>query len=269
MTGSEPRDVLCKADYEIEIEDDFDQPVLDDRLWVPYYLPHWSSRAASAARYGLADGTLRLLIEADQQPWCPEFDGWLRVSSLQTGVHAGPLGSPAGQHRFRDRLVVREEQSAVALYTPQYGLFEIRARAIADPNTMVALWMVGYEDEPWRSAEICIFEIFGRDMTGGDAAVGMGVHPFGDPTIVDDFAAERLPIDAREFHTYSAEWTPEHVGFYVDERLIRVVRQSPAYPMQFMLSVYEFALGPELPSPPERYPKSFVVDRFAGYRRRA
>lgn len=31
------------------------------------------------------------LPEADQQPWCPEFDGQTRVSSLQTdGRAAGP-----------------------------------------------------------------------------------------------------------------------------------------------------------------------------------
>ena len=28
---------------------------------------------------------------------------------------------------------------------------------------MVALWLIGYEDEPDRSGEICVCEIFGRD----------------------------------------------------------------------------------------------------------
>jgi hypothetical protein len=36
--------------------------------------------------------------------------------------------------------------------------------------------------------------------------------------------------------------------------------------MQFMLNVYEFASGPEPPSPAEHYPKEFVVERFRGYR---
>ena len=44
------------------------------------------------------------------------------------------------------------------------------------------------------------------------------------------------------------------------------MRQSPAYPMQFMLNIYEFADDPGLPSPPDRYPKTFVVQRFRGYR---
>lgn len=259
-------EVLSKAGYELEVEDDFSGTRLNDRLWIPQYLPHWSSRWASAARYSLRDGALRLVIEADQQPWCPEFDGWLRVSSLQTGAFAGPRGSEIGQHRFRRGLVVREEQVNDALYTPRYGLFELRARAVDDPNNMVSLWMIGYEDVPQRSAEICVFEIFGRNVKADRAGVGMGVHPFGDDTIVDEFSVEDVAIDACDFHTYAAEWTPDRVSFYVDDRLTKVVRQSPAYPMQFMLGIYEFADGPALRSRPDRYPKEFVIDWFRGYR---
>jgi Glycosyl hydrolases family 16 len=261
-----PPAILDRADYELEVEDSFDLPVLDERLWIPYYLPHWSSRAASAARYAVGGGTLRLLIEPDQEPWSQDLTRHLRVSSLQTGVFAGPVGSVIGQHRFQEGILVREAQRNVALYTPQYGLFELRARALGDPVNMVALWMIGYEDEPARSAEICICEIFGRDVGPLQTRVGMGVHPFGDPAIKDEFAAETVGIDARESHTYAAAWTQDDVAFYVDEHLIKVVRQSPAYPMQFMLNIYEFADDPGLRSAPDRYPKTFVVELFRGYR---
>ena len=250
-----PADILDRSGYELEVEDAFEGPTLNERLWLPFYLPHWSSRAASAAHYEVGGGSLRLRIDADQEPWCPEFDGDTRVSSLQTGLFAGPVGSPVGQHRFRDGLVVREAQPTVALYVPQYGLFELQARALDDPTAMVALWMIGYEDEPARSAEICICEIFGRDVGPGQSRIGMGLHPFGDPAITDEFAAETLPIDARESHVYSAEWTPGFVAFYVDGRLIKVVRQSPSYPMQFMLNIYGERGAPE-----------FIVERFRGYR---
>jgi len=262
----EPPAILDRRGYELEVEDRFERTVLDDRLWIPYYLPHWSSRASSTARYVLSDSTLRLLIEADQQPWSPDLTGHLRVSSLQTGAFAGPVGSSIGQHRFREGLFVREAQRNVALYTPQYGLFELRAKGLDDPANMVALWMIGYEDEPTHSAEICICEIFGREVGTHRTRVGMGLHPFGDPTIRDEFGAESVEIDARGSHTYAAEWTPNDVAFYVDERLIKVVHQSPAYPMQFMLNIYEFADGPELPSERSRYPKTFVVESFRGYR---
>ena len=76
--------------FELEFEDTFDGEALDRGRWLPYYLPHWSSRDHARARYELRGGTLRLRIEADQEPWCPEFDGDVRVSSLQTGAFAGP-----------------------------------------------------------------------------------------------------------------------------------------------------------------------------------
>jgi len=111
-------DSVSKAGYELEFEDTFDGDTLDQTRWLPFYLPQWSSREAAAARYQLGGGVLRLLIEDDQQPWCPEFDGQTRVSSLQTGVFAGPVGSTLGQSRFNPRLVVRQAQRNARLYTP-------------------------------------------------------------------------------------------------------------------------------------------------------
>jgi Glycosyl hydrolases family 16 len=254
------------ADYELEFEDTFDGDALDRTRWLPCYLPQWSSRQAAAARYRLGGGALRLLIEADQPPWCPEFDGQTRVSSLQTGVFAGPVGSPVGQSRFRPGLVVRQAQWAARLYTPRYGRFELRARAIDDPRCMVALWMIGYEDAPDRSAEICICEIFGRNVTADRAGVGMGLHPFGDPRIRDEFSVEEIAMDARDFHVYAAEWTPERVAFFVDDRLVKTVEQSPDYPMQFMLGIYEFPGEGQAPRPASAYPKQFVVDYFRAWR---
>ena len=261
-----PEWMLDRTRYELEVEDRFDGSVLNEQLWIPYYLPQWSSRATSAARYALGDGTLRLLIEADQEPWTREYAGYLRVSSLQTGLFAGPVGSTIGQHHFRKELVVREAQKNRALYTPRYGLFELQARALDDPTNMVALWMIGYEDEPTHAAEVCICEIFGRDVGSRQCRIGMGLHPFGDPQIKEEFSAEVVDIDARNSHTYAAEWTPELVAFYIDDQLIKLVRQSPSYPMQFMLDIFEFADGPGLASPLEKYPKAFVVESFRGYR---
>jgi hypothetical protein len=90
-------DSVGKAGYELAFDDNFDRDALDETRWLPYYLPKWSSREAAAARYQIGGGVLRLVIEADQQPWCPEFDGGIRASSLQTGVFAGPVGHQDGR----------------------------------------------------------------------------------------------------------------------------------------------------------------------------
>ncbi|MFL5840439.1 MAG: hypothetical protein ACJ77Z_08305 [Thermoleophilaceae bacterium] len=123
------------AGYELEFEDTFDGDALDESRWIPHYLAQWSSREEAAARYEVDSGSLRLLIEAGQQPWCPEFDGDVRVSSLQTGMFAGAVGSAIGQHRFNPDAVVREAQPNVRLYTPRYGVVEMRAKATDDPST--------------------------------------------------------------------------------------------------------------------------------------
>jgi hypothetical protein len=259
-------DPRTKEGYRLDREDDFSRTELDLTLWLPHHLPQWSSRAASAARYRLGGGALRLRIEDDQPPWCPEFDGGTRVSSLQTGVLAGPVGSSVGQHRFTAGAVVREAQDDARLYTPRYGFFELRARVSDDPSTMCALWMIGYEDAPERSAEICVAEIFGRNVRPGGAAVGMGVHPFGDPRITDEWAQQPVAVDATDFHVHAVEWTADHVAFFVDDELVTVVDQSPAYPMQFMLGIYAFP-GPDGSLPPPSSPREFVVDRFRAYRR--
>ena len=258
--------MIDRSGYELEVDEAFEGPDLDARLWLPHYLPHWSSRSATRARYDIGEGELRLRIDPDQPPWNPEMDGWIRVSALQTGQFAGPVGSRSGQLQFTDDLVVREAQPVVALYTPRYGLIEVRLRATADPANMVALWMIGFEDRPERSGEICICEIFGRDIGDGTARIGMGVHPWADPRLHDDFEQVRVDIDAREPHWYAAEWRPRAVRFYVDEQLVKIVKHAPTYPMQSMLTFYEFGDGPGPVSPADAYPKIASVERFRGWR---
>lgn len=249
----------------LDREDTFPGPDLDRSTWLPHHLPQWSSRAASAARYEVGAG-LRLRIDADQEPWCPELDGATIVSSLQTGVRSGPVGSTVGQHRFSPEAVVREEQAEQRLLTPTYGAVAARFRATADPAAMVALWMIGTEDQPEHSAEICVAEIFGRDVgDGGRGRVGMGVHPFGDPTVVDDFEQVPLDLDLTEPHVWAAEWSPGRTVFSVDGDVARTVDQAPAYPVQVMLGLYEFRTDDRDRS---AYPKVFDVEWFRYWRPR-
>jgi Glycosyl hydrolases family 16 len=205
----------------------------------------WSSREQSAATYAVAGSELRLTIPPDQGLWCGgDHDPPLRVSGIQSGVFSGAVGSTVGQQPFRDGAVVREFQPAQWGWTPHHGRLEIRARMQLSPRSMAAVWMVGLEDEPRRCAEICVFEVFGDALRvdGGtpSAAVGMGVHPFRDPAIVDEFEAPRMPIDVAEHHVYAADWRPGRVDFLVDGEHVKTVAQAPDYPMQMMVAVFDF-----------------------------
>lgn len=259
MTGDFPANPREKAGYTLEFHDEFDSETLDTEKWIPYYLPQWSSREQSAPRYSIENNQLILQIEADQQPWCPEFDGDIKCSSLQTGLFAGEVGSSIGQHQFKDNLIVREAQPILRAYTPQFGYFETRIKATRASGYLCALWMIGFEEAPEESGEICMFEVFGEQMTDTHSEVRYGIHPFGDTSLTDEFYKEMLPIDATDFHIYAVEWTPTHVDFYVDNIKRKTIQQSPHYPMQFMLNIYELA------DVQVDYPVQFVVDYFRGY----
>jgi Glycosyl hydrolases family 16 len=224
-----------------ELDERFPGEALDTDVWFPYYLPHWSSRAASAATYAVRDGELRLTVPADQPLWCPDrHEEPLRVSCLQTGSLAGPVGSTVGQQPFAQGLVVREEQPDFRGYTPCYGHVEVTMRATVTERSMFAFWLSGIEDRPERSGEICVAEVFGDTVREGTAAVGMGLHRFRDPRLVEDFAAERLPVDVTRSHTYAVDWTPGALVFSVDGEVARRVDQAPDYPVQLMLGVFDF-----------------------------
>lgn len=266
--GDFPANPLAKPGYILEFHDEFDGPTLDTAKWLPFYLPHWSSRALSAPRYTLEDGNLVLQITQDQSPWCPEFDGEVRCSSIQTGQFSGAVGSGIGQHKFNPQSLVREAQENVQLYTPQYGYFELRTKGINTGGNLAALWLIGYEDTPDKSAEITMFEIVGVRTGAKRSTIGYGVRQWADPVMKNEFYEEPFPINAAQFHIYAMEWTPTHIDFYLDNQKIRTIHQSPAYPMQFMLNLYEFRYDVPftgLYDPVAPYPKKFVIDYFRGY----
>jgi hypothetical protein len=218
--------------------DDFDGSDLDTDVWVPHYLPMWSSRVESAATYTVDGSELRLTIPAEQGLWCPEdHDPPLRVSGIQSGVFSGEAGSTVGQQPFREGQLVREAQPTRWGWTPEYGLLEVRARMELSPRSMASVWMVGLEQEPAHSGEICIFEVFG-DALGTDdgtpsAAVGMGLKPFRDPDLT------------------------------IDGRRVRTVHKAPDYPMQMMVAVFDFPDRAAASSDPDHVPE-FALDYVRG-----
>ncbi|WP_250031789.1 glycoside hydrolase family 16 protein [Paractinoplanes maris] len=210
---------------------------LDRSVWVPWYLPQWSSRAASEATYEVGGGELRLSIPADQPLWAEGVhETPLRVSGIQSANFSGPVGSTIGGQPFRPGQRVREEQGEFWGYTPLYGDLEIRLRGTITPRSMIAFWLAGLEDVPERSGEICVMEVFGTDPQ----AIGMGLHRFRDPRLTEQWSAVTLPIDVSAFHTYGVSWRPDSLVFTVDGEAVQRVGQAPDYPVQLQLAVFDF-----------------------------
>lgn len=243
--------------------DDFDGSELDTEVWVPHYLPQWSSRAESAATCELAGSELRLTIPPEQGVWCAgDHEPPLRVSGIQSGVFSGEVGSTVGQQPYREGQVVREFQPALWGWTPHYGLLEIRARMSLSPRSMAGAWMVGLEDEPERCAEILVFEVFGDALQDGPtAAVGMGVRPFRDPAITGEFVEPRVAIDVSEPHIYAADWRPGRVDILIDGEHVKTVHEAPDYPMQMIAAVFDF---PDKAAPGDDHVPELAIDYVRG-----
>jgi hypothetical protein len=223
------------------MEDLFGGDELDRDVWLPHYLPHWSSREASAATYRVRDGELTLSIPPEQGLWCEGTHAEpLRVSGVQSASFSGPVGSPVGGQPFRDGLLVADEEPEFWGYTPLYGQIEVRARGVLSPRSMMAFWLAGIEDKPQHSGEICVMEIFGDAVRPGSSDVGIGLHKFRDPGLIEQWSTVPLEIEVTEFHTYAVDWQPGSLVFTVDGVQVRRIGQSPNYPVQLMLAVFDF-----------------------------
>lgn len=163
----------------------------------------------------------------------------MRVSHVQTGQLSGPVGSAIGQHRFREGLVVREEQPDRRLWLPRFGVIGVRLSAIRHPDAMVAFWPIGFEDRPEDSGEICIAEVFGHDIDDEGGWVTVGVKAHQDARLHDDVERIRVRGDLTQPHDYAVEWTPDRLRFFVDGRWVKTVAQRIDYPVQLMLDVFE------------------------------
>lgn len=236
----------------------FDGADLDRSVWLPHYLPMWSSLERTKADYALTEAGLRLYISPDAPLWCPEVhDEPLRVSAIQSGNRSGPVGSTDGQQRIDAVHTVQQAQDRFEGWLPTRGTMSIRCKMELSPRSMAAMWLNGFEDSPEESGELCVFEVFGKSIEGRSAEIGVGVKSLEDPRLKQDFVDPRLAIAVEDFHTYSVRWEPGTAEFSVDGEVVHTSPQAPSYPMQIMIAVFDFPAWPS--ANPEHVPE-LVVD---------
>ena len=66
--------------------EEFDGTDLDTSVWLPHYLPAWSSRAETAATYEIRDSCLVLSIPPHQRLWMPAEHAMTKSSSPRVSV---------------------------------------------------------------------------------------------------------------------------------------------------------------------------------------
>lgn len=218
--------------------------MLDEELWTTGYLPAWSSRVEAAATLRTGREGLVLEVPPSQPLWCADLHPRpMRVSGIHSANRSGAVGSRDAPQPFLDWMTVREYQPTMLGFVPQYGKIAVTCRADLPPGSMFSAWLVGLEDHPERSGEICIVEVFADSVRDGQAAVGQGIHAFRDPRLHEEFDAPARTIDVGVPHTYAVDWGASGVEFSIDGMVTKHTTQSPRYPMMLILAVFDFPIG--------------------------
>lgn len=229
-------------------------------MWIPAYLPHWTTPDRASARYNGGTDGLRLRIDEHQPDWRPE-DAPLRVSNQQTAVFAGPYGSRRGMHRHRlDGLTVRTPMPTALLFAPSRGRVDVTVSATRDSGCIVAVWPVGIEHRsPDDAGEICLFEIDAHSIGETETRARVGIKAHHDPRLETDMTELSVPIDAERPHTWTAVWGNGETMIGCEGVVLRRIEQAPEYPLALRVDLFE--VGP----PGGSYPKSFTLHRVRGW----
>jgi beta-glucanase (GH16 family) len=109
----------------------------------------------------------------------------------------------------------------------QYGKIEVRAKLPAGRGTWPAIWMLGNNREiaGWPACgEIDIMEHVGYDPDSIHGTIHTTAYNHMKGTQKGKAIFIKDPYTA--FHTYSIEWTPEKIDFFVDDQLYNHIKNE-------------------------------------------
>jgi beta-glucanase (GH16 family) len=152
----------------------------------------------------------------------------------------------------------------------QYGRVDARIKIPAGQGIWPAFWMLGanFPETDWPDCgEIDVMENIGKEPSVVHGTIhGPGYPPAGVSARYE--LAGGAPF-SRDFHVFSADWTPGAIRFYVDGRAYATFTQAdlPAggkwvfdHPFFMLLNV---AVGGKWPGPPDEstmFPQTMLVD---------
>jgi beta-glucanase (GH16 family) len=156
----------------------------------------------------------------------------------------------------------------------QYGRIEVRAKLPAGKGVWPAIWTLGsnIHQVGWpRCGEIDIMELVGKEP----GIIHGTIHYF----INGKHASQgnKLPIDKPDatFHVYAAEWTPDHIDLFVDDKkyfsfntsLADNDGQNPFHKPHYL--ILNLALGGEWGGPIDDsiFPQRMTVDYVRVYQK--
>ena len=168
----------------------------------------------------------------------------------------GALPYLSGYHYTSGLITTRKS------FTQTYGLFEIRAKMPKGQGLWPAFWLMP-SDGSWPP-EIDVMEILENKPDVLYTSVHTKDKDQGNPTMLSTIADS-----SADFHTYSVDWEPDQIVFYVDDHEVtRKPTPSDLHKPVYMLA--NLAVGGNWPGKvdPTVLPAQFEIDWIRAYRRR-
>lgn len=232
-------------------QDEFDGDRIDPETWF-----FQSGDGTDEGIPGWGNNELQFYLPDNAQV----SDGTLKITARQQSI--GAFNYTSARIITRDRVAVR------------YGRIEARMRLPGGQGVWPAFWMLAQDTTygGWAaSGEIDIMEAVNLGGAGGNRVYGT-LHYGGEfPANVFTGESYVVPADATaEFHTYSIEWDPTEIRWYVDDVLYAVQNTwfstAAPFPAPFdqpFHILFNVAVGGSFPGAPNAgtvFPVTMEVD---------
>ncbi|OZQ61345.1 hypothetical protein CA600_25510 [Paenibacillus sp. VTT E-133280] len=242
--------------------DEFNEGTIDPTKWT----------------YDLGDGS-----QFNNPGWGNNEKQWYTSDEKNAKVQDGNLVITAHKEAVSGKEYTSARLKTKGLFSKKYGKFEIRAKAPTGKGYWPAIWMLpeNYEYGNWASSgELDIMEGWGSRPN----TVAGTIHYGGEwPNNVYSGKEYVFPEGStiEQFHTYSIEWEPGEIRWYVDGELFLTKNDwysisngqpaNNAYPAPFNQEFHlllNLAVGGNFdgdPTPETVFPKSMQVDYVRVY----
>lgn len=186
-----PATDLSYEGYELKWSDDFEGDTLDLNSWnVETHQPGW------------VNNELQEYVNSDQN--ISVKDGNLIITPIKTVAENGTVSYTSGRINTQNK------------HDFTYGLFEVRAKVPDGQGYLPAFWMMPTNENlygQWpRCGEIDIMEVMGQNTKKAYGTIHYGnPHSESQGTSVLDQGSY-----SDEYHTFSCEWAPGSIKWYVD-----------------------------------------------------
>lgn len=188
----------------VTLTDEFDGDKLNAAKWYDHN-PEWKGRRPgffSKDNVSVSDGKLHLTAKAEKLPNLPKDYHTFTTAAVQSKTRV------------------------------KYGYFETKCKPMKSKSSS-AFWF--YYNEPNYWTEIDVFEICGKSPKE-ETIYHMNAHVFVSSTFKwKDSIKNRLQYPASwnapfkfadAYHIYGFEWTKEYLKWYIDGKLVRVIKNS-------------------------------------------